>query len=263
MSMHCAAIILAVLAGTGGAAGCKKGPPYQPKEQLRPAMEDGTPVESIKGIEFTMSLADTTNKHQCMSVLVDRAFALTAGHCLRDDQLQVVPVVSRQIRYGHVNLKHKSMRSLPIRKFYCNDALDLGLVEFSRQLKNITPVSAHTHKDVVNVRGLGWGAIRRTNKGLVFPQNLFALRLQLTMTNYPLGEARSKRGGPCERDSGAPLLSGNKLVAVLTNGHGCDGHPGNVSVFVSALAAERWARKVIQATRHQRKAFFCKDLQKS
>ena len=234
---------------------------------LRPGPAPARPDDSVRVVggrpaadgryPFMASLQRTgasgASAHFCGGSLVDRAWILTAAHCVHDEATGTFRIVVGATRLSAGEGEVRAAAEIRIDPDYDGDAThgaDIAVVRLSAPVDDVAPLEpvrpAERAEWTAGARAtvIGWGVTLEA--GRVASDRLRAAGLAIqpdSVMSAPDGYGDSflpsdmvgagpVEGGPdaCYGDSGGPLVIGRgstlRQVGIVSFGRGCGRHPG-------------------------------------
>ncbi|KAH8281574.1 hypothetical protein KR054_001616, partial [Drosophila jambulina] len=223
--------------------------------------------ERIVGGEYTpisivpwQASLQVDGNHHCGAVIYSKQVVITAAHCVVDRHLSRLTLRVGSSRRDSGGQLVKVSRVI-VHESYNRPALssnDVAVIRLQRPLKfnnKVRPIPLASSSPATGSPSFvaGWGAI-----GWKSPGSIYLLGVELSIFDHE--SCREAYGGnisndmlcaaapgkdSCSADSGGPLVSGGKLVGIVSFGIQC-AHPAYPGVYADVAKLRPWILQAIQ-----------------
>ncbi|XP_016980367.1 trypsin delta-like [Drosophila rhopaloa] len=198
----------------------------------------------------------------CGAVIYSDQILITAAHCLSNNTSELSIRVGSSIwNYGGQVLEvaglvvHKDFRVLP-NKIVVNDIAVIRVkssLKMGRSVRSI-PLANSSPKNGSSASVSGWGRIgfKESISDSLLEATVDIVDQENCQESYGKGItkelicAAAQGKDSCSLDSGGPLVSGGKLVGIVSFGEGC-GDPNYPGVYVNVAELKPWILKAIKS----------------
>ncbi|RLN49078.1 hypothetical protein BBJ29_010010 [Phytophthora kernoviae] len=194
----------------------------------------------IDNYPFAVSIRmDFFDEAFCGGALIAPGWVLTAGHCIKTDEFDLLAVLGSQEREGNAGEEIKVVKGFRHPRYHKKKHLyDIGLLKLAKpsthETANLCAEDGSDNEVGTVVTIVGWGLTEnRTESDTLLGVNVEIItnaecnkRYDNRITEGMLCAGKGDGKDSCNGDSGGPLINNNILVGIASWGRKCGARPG-------------------------------------